>query len=339
MKPLHKTLHHLMLLSALVVTASCSEAPKKAIHAPHVHSSMETRRLLQPDGTVDKNLLELLKLYNLDNDGTPAAVNKAMQEHFLRKPGQERRDLTDGESDSKVNEQAMALIQTMGFVDAIEKEDKESKKKIDHFLIFGAMIERIETRFKDCVAQHEAGEQMGNIVFLGGVRPLRQHETTAVEGALDKEGLEAFLKKVGKTDKAALTEADLCRFVWEQYATAKMKTAFEEGKNLFFVNSTTTTEGTNDRPITKNTLEAWLNDCKPTPGRCHSNVEQPYATRLAHTLQLYLEQHSKAPEQEGKTFTITWNSAEAVPGLPLRVFLDEIARAFYTEYAAMAGKA
>ena len=141
-----------------------------------------------------------------------------------------------------------------------------------------------------------------------------------------------FRSQVHQENETALTETDLFRFVWKTRATAQMQEHFTEGNNLLFVNATKTTDGTNDRPTTRTTLEAWHEDYHPEPGSCHANVEKPYGVRLEKTLKLFLAQQSWQLKGN-KRFSITWNSPRASRDLRLAVYKDELARAFNTELA------
>ncbi|MEL6412678.1 MAG: hypothetical protein AAFQ08_00965, partial [Bacteroidota bacterium] len=256
-----------------------------------------------------------------------------MQEKLFRVLGQERRDLEESKEHQQRKPAAMKLYRAMGFLDALPPAS-DNKVPIDHFLVFGAMIDKVKARFKDFVTQYtQQGLRCKNLVLLGGVRVLIQHEIEKIESELGEQGLQQFLNQLKKTDKQTLTEVDLFRFMWSEYATDELKAAFEEGKNLFFINSTTITDGTNNPLTTKTTLEAWYETCRPTPGRCHSNVEKPYAMRTEKMLRLFLEKASKGLPKDSPRFSITWNSAPANEHLALPTFDDELAREFCTELA------
>lgn len=302
-----------------------------------VKSSMESMRLLKAGGKIDKNLLALLKLYELKHDGTPEGVNKAMQKNLLRQRGKERRDLKENEHDQVLKEKALLLYRAMGFIDGFA-HTPTNDAEIDHFLVFGAMIGAVEKRFKDFVAQYNQGLRCKHLALLGGVRKLREHEIKHIEEAFDEESLRQFLSSIHK-ERETLTEADLFRFVWERYATADMRTDFKEGVNLFFINATTKT-APNNRPNTRSTIEAWYEACQPQLIRLHSdteyirihsNTEQPYAMRMEKTLRGFLEKKSKALPKGASHFSITWNCTSASKETKLPVLNDELAREFYTE--------
>ena len=304
------------------------------VHEGRVQSSMKEKCLLKADGTVDKHLLAFLDLYELKHDGTAASVNQVMQKNFLRPSGKERRDLVDSELDKKLRDKALKLLTNMGLVARVP----HTTISVDYFFLFGAMIGAVERRFDDFLAQYNQKTlRCSNLVFLGGVRKLRQHEIEDIETKLGAQGLQAFLKQINKTDKKELTEADLLRFIWMQYAPDTMKVEFKENDNLFFINSTKTTDGTNKRPITVNTLEAWYETCGPINrkkfAKCHfhANVEQPYALRFEKTLRLFLEKTAQELASDRPLFYITWNSPQASQNLPISIYKDALAREFYTE--------
>ena len=311
-----------MMLGVFSLAWRCGQEEKIGL----VKSSMEEKNLINKDGSVHPSLLKLLDLYGLQHDGTVESINKAMQASFLRKSGKERRDLADTSLDQKVKEQAMPCLMQMGFVEAIPHTEINA----DYFLLFGAMIGGIERRFRDFMEQYSQGTlHCKNLVLLGGTRALRAHEIKEMKQALGVENFAKFLKKVQKIAETALTETDLFRFFWETYATEKIKERFKEGEHLFFVNDTNTA-GTNHRPTTQTTLEAWYKNYHPTPGSCHANVEQPYGMRMEKQLRLFLAQ--QAQRLEGNSyFSITWNSPRASKGLCMAVYKDELAREFYME--------
>lgn len=294
-------------------------------YAGLVHSSLVGNDLIQPGGKVVQPLLDFLKLFDVKHQGTVESINAAMQASFIRKPGSERWDLVDSAQDQKLRPQALELLKKMGLVDAIP----HTTVNADYFLLFGALLPRIEKRFNDFLEQYQAGNLHGNnIVLLGGVRNLQPEELASIK---QNSAFEAFLKDRKKTE-TMLTEADLWRFVWQTKATNALKNQFQESKhNLFFVNSTDTTHGTNQRATTHTTIEAWLEDFKPAPGQCHANVEKPYGIRIEKNLRLLLEKHSRS-HSATQSFSITWNSPAAADNLLLAVYKDELARTFYQEY-------
>lgn len=309
---------------------------RQQVHEGQVQSSMKEKRLLKADGTVDKYLLAFLDLCEVKHDGTAASVNQAMQINFLRPRGKERRDLVDSELDKQRRDEAINLLTNMGFIAAIP----HAAINTDYFFLFGAMIGAVERRFNDFLAQYNQKTlQCRNLVFLGGVRKLRQHEIEGIEKKLGAQGLQDFLAQVSKAAPNELTETDLLRFIWMQYAPDAMKTEFKENDNLFFINASKTTDGANKRPITVNTLEAWYKACGPIDrdkfAKCHfhANVEQPYALRIEKTLRLFLEKQSQALGSDSPLFYITWNSPQASQQLPLAAYKDVLAREFYTELA------
>jgi hypothetical protein len=308
-----------------IITASPATSTHKAPYLGVVRSSLVGNDLIQADGKVVQPLVDFLKLFKIEHQGTVESINKAMQMHFIRKPGSERWDLVDSPEDQKLRAQAFNLLKSMELVDAIPPTTVHA----DYFLLFGATLARIEKRFADFLEQYQRGTlTCKNIVLLGGIRYLRPTELDSIK---QNSTFDAFLKDQKKTE-ATLTEADLWRFVWQTKATDALKAQFQESKdNLFFVNSTNITHGTNQRATTHTTLETWLEDFKPVPGKCHANVEKPYGVRMEKNLRHVLEKYSRAHEST-QHFSITWNSPAADDNLLLAVYKDELARAFHQEY-------
>jgi len=308
-----------------IITASPATSTHKAPYLGVVRSSLVGNELIQSDGKVVQPLVDFLKLFKIEHQGTIESINTAMQMHFIRKPGSERWDLIDSAQDQKLRPQVLDLLKRMGLVDAIPPTTVNA----DYFLLFGATLGRIEKRFTDFLEQYQTGTlNCKNIVLLGGVRYLQPTELDSIK---QNSTFASFLKDRKKTE-ATLTEADLWWFVWQTKATDALKAQFQESKhNLFFVNATNITHGTNQRATTHTTLETWLEDFKPVPGKCHANVEKPYGVRIEKNLRYALEKYSRAHEST-QHFSITWNSPAAGDSLLLAVYKDELARAFHQEY-------
>ncbi|MEL6606764.1 MAG: hypothetical protein AAFP88_00745 [Bacteroidota bacterium] len=334
----HRLTYSLIISSSIFLDACKAQKPatgtpqnKRAIQSnqaetrPIIHtvdkpvtSSLGKVNLINKDQSIHPDLLAFMNLFDLKHDGTIDSVNRALQAHFLRKPGQERTDIQDDSFDASTMAQAIQLLRQMSLVDEIAYTPTQV---VDYFLLFGAMTQRMTSRIQDFVKQYEKGVRCKNIILLGGVRKLREHEITFLKGL--KMSFPAFLQKLGKQEKE-LTEADAFRAIWDTNVPTKTKVRFTEGKNLFFINSTDVTQGTNDRPTTGTTLDAWYDLCQPAPGHCHGNVELPYGIRMEKVLRTFL--HKK-----GKGFSISWNSPAASEKLQIGVYKDTLARTFYQE--------
>jgi len=317
---------YVALSSVIAFAGAAKQATKSSVGL--VQSSLSDINLIKQDGQVDDSLLKLLKLVGIKHEGTIESINTAMQANFLRKPGEERWHLSDSDQDEKSRASALALLKKMSMVDEIS----HTKANADYFLVFGGILPRIEQRFKDFVVQYSQGTlHCQNIVLLGGVRKLQANELISIKKRLGTS-LSHFLTRLHKEEEE-LTEADVLRFIWDTQATPALKLHFKEGKNLFLINSTATTQGTNNRPTTGSTIETWLRDFRPRPGSCHANVEKPYGIRMEKALRLCLEKYSRQLADDNTNFSITWNSPAADGNLSLAVYKDELARTFYQEYA------
>lgn len=322
----------ILIVWLLVVDASCvvkrtsnlsmtNTADKEMINSSFISSD-----LIQPNGKIIEPLADFLKLFKIKHEDSLESINEAMQVNFIRKPGLERWDLVDLEEDQQLRSQALSLLQTMGFVQATPT----TALQVDYFLLFGATLSRIEKRFTDFLNQYQTGKLIcKNVVLLGGVRYLQPAELDTLK---KDHHFESFLKELNKVE-TLLTEADVWRFIWQTKANSALQEEFKESKdNLFFVNSTNITHGTNQRATTHTTLEAWLEDFKPTPGACHGNVEKPYGPRIKNNLEYVLAKKYYKNNPGAQRFKISWNSPAANEDTLLSVYKDELARCFYQEY-------
>jgi hypothetical protein len=316
-------------LVAIMINGIFTAGPVTSIYSTSypgtVRSFVSRHELIQENGKAVRVLLDFLNLFQVEHQGTIESINAAMQTHFIRKPGAERWDLVDPAEDRQLRPQAMKLLKRMGMVEAMPRIGVN----IDYFLLFGATLSTMEKRFADFVSQYKTATiECKSVVLLGGVRYLQPAELDSLR---QHKAFSDFLKDQHKTE-ASLTEADLWRFIWQTKATAALKAQFQESKhNLFFVNATDVNYGTNLRATTHAAIEAWLEDFKPAPGKCHANIEKPYGVRMEQILRYALEKYSKEHEFT-QYFSITWNSPAASDKLLLAVYKDELARAFYQEY-------
>ena len=294
-----------------------------------VNSSLANTNLIQENGQVVKPLLDFLALFNIKHQGTVKSINAAMQENFIRKPGLERWDMVDSEVDKRLRTSALKLLRNMDLVDAIP----HFRVDVDYFILFGASLPRVEKRFDDFLTQYNAGTlQCKHIVLLGGVRKLQPSEITRMKAiAIPGISFADFLKELN-IKQSDLTETHMLRFIWKAKATKLLKNQFQEHKNLFFIDCTNTTDGTNQRPTAITTVQTWLKDYLPKPGSCHANVEKPYGIRMEKGLRLELEKYSRQLVNLKKRFSITWNSPASDPNLLLVIYKDELARTFLHEY-------
>ncbi|MEL7063813.1 MAG: hypothetical protein AAFP00_08745, partial [Bacteroidota bacterium] len=147
------TLWLLVLSWGFTTRHQAQQAPLLVTPVALVQSSLSGANLVSEEGQVDPHLLAFLDLYSLKHDGTVASVDQAMQENFLRKPGTERRDLANSQLDTKVQAEAMDLLSQMELVEEIP----HTHVNVDYFLLFGAMLPKIETRLTDFIQQYNQG--------------------------------------------------------------------------------------------------------------------------------------------------------------------------------------
>lgn len=334
-------LSSLLLMATLLVKLQSNQKRKqppghsknvveKKVAQPVIQSTLSGHRLIKTDGQIDSSLLALMQLYHLEHDGTPTSINQALQKAFLRKKGTERKDLVDAPSDQERKEKALQLLHQMGLVAEVPFQPTQT----DYFLLFGGFVHRMEKRFADFKKNLLAKTlQCKKVIFLGGIRKLRQEEIDQMKQTLKGMSIqwEDWLATM-KCQESELTEADGWKFVWQTHATPSMKSEWENAGKLCFVNSTDTTRGQNNRPTTHSTLDQWQQSFHPTPGSCHSNVENPYGPRMEKVLRFFLQKLSLDYPNHPTPFSITWNSPAAAPDLKIRVYLDAVARSFYQEY-------
>ena len=305
------------------------QAVPVALAAPsEVASSLEHIRLIRQDGSIHPALLSLMRHYKLRHDGTPASINKALQNNFLRRPGQERWELNDTLGNHINRASVLQWLQQMALTTAIPPVARE----VDYFLLFGALYSSAYKRLEDWRRQYNKGLiRCKQLVLLAGNRQLLPREIAAMRQQVGDSAFQRWRQRMGRA-KTQLTEALLWEFLWEHCVSTSVQKKFIRGKNWLLINETGY-HPLKHRPTTSSTLFAWHALYHPSPGRCHANVEKPFAVRMEKTLRTFLlEAHTPGG------WTITWNSAAAAPELPLAVYCDCLARTFYQELQLQAVK-
>ncbi len=283
--------------------------------------------LIDENGSINPNLLNLLSIYNLNPEKNINidSVNEIMQQNFLRNT-KERDGIKDSPLDLNLKTKTIPLFRKMGYIDKIP----DSIINCTHFLLFGAKIQRIQSRYKDFTRQYQNETlKTNNLVFLGGLRTLFNDELINLNKK--KKKLNSFLKKYNK-EEHELSEADLFIYTWDNENTESLKKEFIKEKNLFFINDTNSKMWKSYRPTTSSTLRYWLEYYPPkeTTVYIHANVENPYGKRMKYTTINILKDFKF--KSGTKIFYITWNSLEAdIEKISIRTFLDTIARDFYEQ--------
>lgn len=265
------------------------------MHTHPVHS-----RIVDPKGQPTKNLLELLSLLGVENDGSLAGIVRATQERFFQRHedgrAKERWELDEIVPDTPVaasreitEERAQTLRERcMDILNELRLLDKVPPcwKSYDYALLLGGLVTRVRGRLvhlaklwsNGCPEMRIAYIRPEAMVFLGGERPLLP-DKESMEVLLDSNnGVLPFRKGWTFSGDEPRTELEMMQLVWDQadipnemrelpvtWVNAQMKTDPDDptGKRT-------------TRPNTGDTIATWLADYDPSPGHCLAISNQPH---------------------------------------------------------------
>jgi hypothetical protein len=230
--------------------------------------------LIAPDGFVSVRMLEILRTYGIETDGTLADVVAKTQRSqteggMLRPQGLERWEVASMESSNR--EWYVAQFKKLFFIDEI----KATKKHYTYALIFGATIQGMRERLIYLLSMltHE-GIIVDHIVFLVGQRA-RDEKRESEEVLFTADPRLPFIKDWVKPETLPKTETDLARLI---VAQSDIPAQIKERIVIVDAPMIQKPDGTYTRPNTDATVSAWL-ETNPTPGSTVCISSQPYVVR------------------------------------------------------------
>lgn len=293
-----------------------------------------------------ENLLKLLvDLKVLNSKALTAAslpeLNAIFQQEqtemggLLRKPGTERWDLEDQPSLIENRHAIVQLLQQLGFV---SPKAFDCEICVNHCIIFGALVERMETRIIETLNCLNNGLKVaGHIFLLGSNRKLIAKEIDDLKSKLETvEGAQKDYWNEVFNDPDQLTEANAFTFLWE-YLLPKDR-RIDLGEKLIGIKSTrmgySYHERSGHRATTEVTIDDWMSyyDIRE-PQAIFALAEQPYI-RLPDQLRMSVISKGKnANLQEliDRINQTTFYFPSPNPSAPplISVIFDEIARNVY----------
>lgn len=227
------------------------------------------------DGKPTKNLRALLKIMEVQHDGTLANIVEITQKDWLRQAGKERWEINDCFANKR--EQVRSLLRCLGVVDEV----KPSQKKYTYALILGALLQRTRSRIAHLVSLFNQGIRFDEIVVLTGQRSLNK-KLESKELLLDAHNdILPFGKDWKFNGIMPKTETEMTKMVLNQAdlpeGMKKLKITFVDSPMRKGAN------GTLRRPTTPDTVEDWLK-MNPAPGSCLAISNQPYVGYQHETL-------------------------------------------------------
>lgn len=262
-------------------------------------------------------------------------LNDIAQVVFLRPSHTERKDIKPQNEKflPYTNQAVLGLFHSIGDIGPVYPK----KKSYRYILFNGSTVKNMRQRLKTLVELVKVGKlhfrKDTEIIFLTGERDLFPEENEAQ--LMDPEPL----KQDPCWDKPSAlptTEDQAAEWIWNQTALSpllrKAKITFVRAKKKTEFNPKTG-ETLVKRPTTFDTVQTWIQEKNPKPGRCLSISNQPFVYYQKETIQAVFKKAGllkKGFSVEGAGFGSEDQSLDKVKE-NIAVILDNFARTIYTE--------
>jgi hypothetical protein len=242
-----------------------------------------------------QGLLDLLKIQDVQHDGTLASIVDATQKSWIRPAGKERWEIDNTQFVS--SDEVWKLIDDL----QLRAEVKPAQIQYDYVLLMGATAMRMKLRLEYFVQLVQQGMSCEQLVVLVGQRALTDEE---------KE----FLKQQYNAIDAQ-TESDAARVIVQNLSDTIQK-------KLQFISVSMLADGKGGmrRPTTADTVNAWL-ETSVQPGSCLAISNQPFVAY----------QHSVTRGLLPQTCTLETVGQGSTTDTRIGVYLDSVARILYQE--------
>jgi hypothetical protein len=189
---------------------------------------------------VNDDLLQLLKVMEVSNDGTLPSIIEATQKTWIRPAGKEIWHIENNLSETQAKAVMQYCSKNRFFIEIMP-----TQKSYDYAVILGATVATMKKRIGFLEKTFKSGVQVKQVVLLSGARPLDLKIETAPEG-----------------------------FQTEGEALASLWKAHPLSKQVPWAQFDCPMEGMR-RPNTADTFNLWLAS-KPKAGSCIMISNQPY---------------------------------------------------------------
>jgi len=294
-------------LSVLIITGSGCQRPTDSGRRGFATSLLSDER-----GTLKPEVFDLLRMFNVNHDGTLEGIVNQTQKQWLRQKGKERWEIEDVFADKR--ESAMPLFEKL----QVTHEIKPTKNFYRYALLLGATVSRVRNRLAYLINLWSKGIRFEELVFLGGQRPLAP-KLESKDVLFDRTNKDLAIRTDWSPGTVPQTETEMMKMVFDQ---AELPKKMRDVRVLFVdVPMKKLKDGTLKRPTTPDTIKAWL-QMGPEPGDCLAFSNQPYIGYQHATLKTLLP----------KNFFIETVGASYNPKvIKIVVLLDAVARWFYQE--------
>lgn len=269
--------------------------------------------LLDKEGKVRQEVLNLLKVTQLAHNGSLEDIVRATQKNWLRTG--ERWEKQSGLYENK-REKIIPLLDRLHYL----QEIAPSSKQYDYLIILGCTSETFRLRLSHAVKLWKSGITFNKIVFLSSARPVDpQIESADILYRINSPAL-CLRQDFKKSDTPLLTEDDMMRFI---YKNGLLPNGFRTIP-IQFVPTPLLNKGKKlRRPTTADTVVTWLNQSEIPPNTtCLAISNQPSVGYQNAVLKTLLAPHKITVETVGLHTDRT---------KPVILFLDSLARQLWQE--------
>jgi len=294
-------------LSVLIITGSGCQCPTEGRRG-----EFATPLLFDQKGALKQEVFDLLRMFNVDHDGTLEGIVNQTQKQWLRQKGKERWEIEDVFADKR--ESAMPLFEKLQVIHEI----KPTKNFYRYALLLGATVSRVRDRLAYLINLWNKGTRFEELVFLCGQRPLAP-KLESKDVLFDRTNKNLAIRTDWSPGRVPQTETEMMKMVFDQ---AELPKEMKDVRVLFVdVPMKKSKDGTLKRPTTPDTIEAWL-QMNPEPGNCLASSGQPHIGR----------QHAVLKTLLPKNFFIETVGPSCNPKvIKIGVLLDMAARWLYQE--------
>lgn len=277
--------------------------------------SQAYKPLINSDGSPNPTLTHLFHVLKL-NGHTIEEMNQTAQKHLLRKPGQERAEMTDDVYEAKRAE-IYPLLEELGVVNSVTPSPQMTESAT-YVCLHGSTVPDMKERLKFFLEwwKHFSPSSKADIqvVFFAGDRPLwEQHEGREVL-------LDSRFSRADWRAPAVLptTEGKAAEFLWDQMVSDETLR-----QKISFVHAPLKADG--KRPTTSDTIIEWIKSSSIDLRHSHilaisSNPDVPYQDLVFINVLLSNKMQVTSLETVGPA---------ANPETSIAVYLDSITRWLY----------
>ncbi len=226
---------------------------------------------------------ELLRYLHVDYENNTAGIVKAANEHWGRKPGMERWELSEPRVTPDERKKLLKDFDALG----IREDLAPTQSHYRYAIILGGAVPRMKRRLGHFINLWQQGLRTDEIVFLTGQRPLIP-EIDKIE-ELTSDGFKQAPAGTHYEDLIPQNETEAAKLLFH---TTKLPTEMRQVAVTYIDTPRFLKNGHWERPYTALTAYQWL-QTRPEPGSVLAFSDQPHAAYQFAALREYIPKEFK----------------------------------------------